>query len=178
MHILRCTHEALFEPHVCPQCGCYWVFCRSCGYVQSFVALKSIGHPGSAYFKCEICSEPFWVDGSTIQEVCPPCERWNQYGDYQEWEEEKDSPKTVEWETIEGYHYRADSQGNVQRCWKGTWSPASPPIQSAYNKSRDVVLEQVQELVVTILECPHDSWGFNAAKWRDSVCDLARKVKP
>lgn len=64
---------------------------------------------------------------------------------------EEEGGEWVEWETTEGYHYRATTNGDiVQRNYReeeGRWERASAPVEGAYRKGRSVALEECGETI-------------------------------
>ena len=81
MKVLYSTHDELFEPHFCPECELYWVFCNLCGLIiQDYKEDKN----GDKYIKCLCCHEPFWVNDAK-EEKCPACVVWDSLGKYKEW---------------------------------------------------------------------------------------------
>jgi hypothetical protein len=83
----------------------------------------------------------------------------------------------VEWETTEGYHYRADVNGNVQRNLGSGWGYASPPVEGAYRTGLETGRKEAQELADLILGTIEYDNCLMTAKGRSDALALARKVK-
>jgi hypothetical protein len=90
------SHDDLRELHQCPECKKYWVYCEPCGYLADYAHEAANGrhlYGDHRLIKCAECGEPFWIDDEVITEVCPPCQHWNDHGEYKEWYEPYESEK-------------------------------------------------------------------------------------
>ena len=135
------------------------------------------------WFVEELTTDGIWV----ISLVQPSTEDWPDAKAALDALIEAESREWVGWTTPQGYHYRADQNGYVERNENGRWVTASPPIQSAYRKGREVaqaeqadLRDDVRELVeaVTVASrCGVDYGGIvvNPA-WFDYVVTAAKKV--
>jgi len=127
------------------------------------------------WFVEELTTDGIWV----ISLVQPSTEDWPDAKAALDALIEAESREWVGWTTAQGYHYRADQNGYVERNENGRWVTASPPIQSAYLKGREVaqaeqadLRDAVRELVSMALTPLHrqDTW------WSGTLADIAKKV--
>ena len=94
------------------------------------------------WFVEELTTDGIWV----ISLVQPSTEDWPDAKAALDALIEAESREWVGWTTPQGYHYRADQNGYVERNENGRWVTASPPIQSAYLQGREVAQAEQADL--------------------------------
>ena len=94
------------------------------------------------WFVEELTTDGIWV----ISLVQPSTEDWPDAKAALDALIEAESREWVGWTTAQGYHYRADQNGYVERNENGRWVTASPPIQSAYLQGREVAEAEQAEM--------------------------------